>query len=272
MSSRRTRLSRLPTGPDWRPRVTGYRIGRAPTVRRSGFLYLGDRLPGCIRAPGWIHGALPYAAALQNARVAAGHGIGSLAKIAAMIVNTSPDRITAGTGARTGVVQDEPNNAAGHVDQITRTGVGSVPFMRRGEKIERPEVGPDATAQAYESILERETAAALNVPLSELRSDYSSGSFSNLRMGLADAEREYARRRLWWHRNFRLPVWRGMLSNAFADGGLPAMAPEVMAALKSPRWPGPKRAPVQPEKEAASLAVLVDKGILEPAEAKDHLK
>ena len=50
-----------------------------------------------------------------------------------------------------------------------------------------------------------DVASALNLPLHELLSDYSSGSFSNLRMAWQDAEREYGRRRLWWHRHYRLP-------------------------------------------------------------------
>ena len=45
------------------------------------------------------------------------------------------------------------------------------------------------------------------MPLSELLSDYSSGSFSNLRMAWQDAEREIARRRRWWHRHYRLPMY-----------------------------------------------------------------
>ncbi len=260
------------TGPDWRPVVTGYRIGRAPTVRRSGYLYLGDRLDGQVRAMGWIAAALPYAAALQNTRIAAGHGLGALAKLAAVIENASPDRIVAGTGYRPGVVQDQPNNAAGHVEAITRTGVGSVPYMRPGEAVKRIMAGPDAVAQAYESILERDAAAALNLPLSELRSDYSSGSFSNLRMAWQDAEREYARRRRWWHRHYRLPLWQAVLSGAFADRRLPRMAAATLDALRNPTWPGPKREPPQPEKEAASLAVLVKEGILDPAQAREKLE
>ena len=37
----------------------------------------------------------------------------------------------------------------------------------------------------YESVLETEASTALNLPLSELKSDYSSGSFSKLADGLA---------------------------------------------------------------------------------------
>ena len=259
-------------GPDWRPTVTGYKIGKGATVRRAGFHYLGDRPAGHVRAMGWIHPAMPYAAALQNIRVAAGHGLGALAKLAAVIENTSPDRITAGAGHRSGVIQDQPNNAAGHVDSITRTGVGAVPFMKPGEAVKRIMAGPDTQAMNYEGVLEREAAGALNIPLSELRSDYASGSFSNLRMARADADSEYRRRRLWWHRHYRLPLWRAILSTAFADGVLPSMAPEVMDAVKRPSWPGPRREPVQPEKEAIALALLTDKGIYTPAQALAKLE
>ena len=60
----------------------------------------------------------------------------ALAKIAAVIANTSPDRITAAAGARTGVVNGAPENAAGR-EPITSTGVGSVPYLRPGEAVDR---------------------------------------------------------------------------------------------------------------------------------------
>ncbi len=260
-------------GPDWRPRVTGYKIGQASTVRRTGFHYLGDRPAGHVRAMGWIHPAMPYAAGLQNIRVAAAHGLGALAKIISTVENSHPDRITAGTGSRSGVVQDDqPNNAAGHVDSITRAGVGSVPLLQRGEAVKRIEAGPDAVATAYESVLEREAASALNVPLSELRSDYSSGSFSNLKMAYTDAMAEYRRRRIWWTRNYRRPLWRTITSSAYADGKLPSMSPEIMEAVKRPTWPGPSRESPQPEKEMALLPALVREGILAPADAAAKLE
>ena len=115
--------------------------------------------------------------------------------------------------------------------------------------------------------------AALNLPLNELVSDYSSGSFSNLRMAWQDAEREYARRRMWWHRNYRLPMWREMLTMAFADGALPRMgarhpcnaADAVMAGTEA-------RAAAQPEAEAKGLKMLVDAGILTAAQAASKLE
>ena len=110
------------------------------------------------------------------------------------------------------------------------------------------------------------------MPLSELLSDYSSGSFSNLRMAWVDAERELARRRAWWHRHYRRPIYLDLLSTAFAAGRLPRMSMAVMAALKRPAWRGPKRQPPQPEKEAQSLAMLVDKGIIDAAAAREQLE
>ena len=144
--------------------------------------------------------------------------------------------------------------------------------MKPGESVDRIAAGPDKEARDYESVLERDVAAALNLPLSELRSDYSTGSFSNLRMAWVDAERELLRRRSWWHRHYRLPRWRELLSDAFADGRLPRMRVEDMEALKRPRWKGPQRQPPQPEKEAQSLAMLVKAGILDPATAADKLE
>ena len=80
-----------------------------------------------------------------------------------------------------------------------------------------------------------------------------------------------ARRRIWWHRAYRLPKWRELLSEGFADGRLPRMTKEVMEALKRPTWPGPKREPPQPEGEAKALKMLVDSGILSPAAAAAQL-
>ena len=125
---------------------------------------------------------------------------------------------------------------------------------------------------ALQALLEADTAAALNMPLSELKSDYSSGSFSNLRMAWQDAAREYARRRLWWHRHYRRPLWLAVLSNAFADGRLPRMSLADMDAIKHPSWTGPRREGPQPEKEVQPLALLVKEGILDPAAAAAKLE
>ena len=260
-----------PDGPEWMREVRGYRIGKSSSVRRDVF-YLGDRRAGDLRALGWIAPALPYAAGLANIRISAAHGLGALAKIAALVVNASPDRITAGSGHRTGVVDSRAADNEVIDRPITSLGIGSVPYLKPGEQIGRPMVGPDATAQAYEHLLEADCAAALNLPLSELRSDYSTGSFSNLQMGWQDAGREYERRRLWWHRAYRLPLWRAMLADAYADGALPRLRREDMAMLKAPTWKGPRREAPKPESEAKSLALLVDKGIITAAAAADKLE
>ena len=259
-------------GPEWMQRVTGYKIGRSSTARSEGLFYLGDRRDGDARAIPWLGPALPFAAALLNIRIAAGHGLGALAKIAAVIENTSPDRIAASPAGRSGVIATaDPGNAAG-TEPLTSAGIGSVPYLRVNEAIGRVAVGPDAQAMAYEGQLEKDAAAALNLPLNELVSDYSSGSFSNLRMAWQDAAREYARRRLWWHRNYRLPMWREMLTMGFADGALPRMSRDTLAMLRSPTWPGPKREPPQPEAEAKALKMLVDAGILTTTAAAAKLQ
>ena len=46
----------------------------------------------------------------------------------------------------------------------------------------------------------------------------------------------------------------------------------VMAEIKRPAWSGPKRQPPQPEKEAQTLALLTDKGIITPEDARDQLE
>ena len=259
-------------GPDWNPEVVGYRIGKSPSSRNSGLYYLGDRREGDSRAVPWVGPALPFAAALLNIRVAAGHGLGALAKVAAVIANVSPDRITAAPAGRSGVVTEGDRDNTAGTGPITSTGVGSVPYLRHGEQVARIAAGPDAVARDYESVLEAEAAAALNLPLHELKSDYSSGSFSNLRMAWQDAEREYSTRRTWWHRHYRLPIWREALSMAFADGALGRMNRETMAMLRNPVWTGPKREPPQPEKEATALKALVDAGILTAAQAASKLE
>lgn len=259
-------------GPDWMRRVTGYKIGMSSSAR-SDVAYLGDRREGDARAVPWIGPALPFAAALINIRIAAGHGLGALAKIAAVIANVSPDRLTGAQAGRSGVVRDDApgENLAGR-EPLTSTGVGSVVHLRHGEQVTRIGVGPDAQSTAYESVLERDAAAALNLPLNGLVSDYSSGSFSNLRMAWQDAAREYERRRTWWHRNYRLPMWNELLSHGFADGALPGMSSETMKMLRMPAWPGPRREPPQPEAEAKGLKMLVDAGILTAAAAASKLE
>ena len=62
------------------------------------------------------------------------------------------------------------------------------------------------------------------------------------------------------------------LSTAFAGGHLPRMNMAVMADIKRPAWRGPKRQPPQPEKEAQSLALLTDKGIISPDDAREQLE
>ena len=260
-------------GPEWMQRVTGYKIGRSSSSRSEGVFYLGDRRDGDARAVPWVGPSLPFCAGLLNIRISAAHGLGALAKIAAIIANTSPDRITGQSAARSGIVGGDARNEnqAGR-EPLTSVGVGSVPLMRHGELVQRIQAGPDAQAMNYESVLEADAAAALNLPLSELKSDYSSGSFSNLRMAWSDAEREYKRRRTWWHRNYRIPMWREMLTMAFADGALPRMSRDTMAMLRMPSWAGPRREPPQPEAEAKGLKMLVDAGILTAAQAASKLE
>ena len=261
------------SGPEWNREVVGFKIGKSASVRSAGVYYLGDRRMGDHRAVPWIGPALPFASALLTIRVAAGHGLAALSKIAAVVANSSPDRITAGAGARTGVVASSgvQDNEAGRV-AITSTGIGSVPFLRPGEAVARIAAGPDEMARKYEAQLEADVAAALNLPLHELISDYSSGSFSNLRMAWQDAEREYQRRRLWWHRHYRLPMWFTVLSDAFANGDLPRMTRDDMKALRQPTWRGPQRESPQPEKQAQALALLTDKGIYTAAQALEKLE
>ena len=85
--------------------------------------------------------------------------------------------------------------------------------------------GPDTTAQNYEALLgSRLRGGAQPAAARAQDPTIATGSFSNLRMAWQDAEREYGRRRLWWHRHYRLPLWRALLSDAFADGRLPRMS------------------------------------------------
>ena len=209
-------------GPKWMRTVTGFKIGSASRARTAGLRYVGDRPMGASRALPWIAPALPPAAGLLNARTGAAHAIGTMAKIASVISNASPDRITASAGVRSGLV-DQAGTAEAERQPIHSAGVGSVPYLRIGEEVRRVQSGPDETARKFEGQLERDVSSALNMPLSELLSDYSSGSFSNLRMAWVDAQRELTRRRRWWHRHYRLPAYLDALSAAFAAGHLPRM-------------------------------------------------
>ena len=258
-------------GPEWARTVASYKIGKSAYGRSGGIFYIGDRRQYDVRALPWIAQALPPASALVSIRTAAAHGLASLAKISGIVKNTAPDRITAAAGARTGVVGGDPDNTAGR-EPITSVGLGSVPFMRPGEEIARIAAGPDEQSRKYEAQLERDIATGLNLPLSELMSSYESGSFSNLRMAHSDAGREYDRRRQWWHRAYRLPMWLAILSDAFANGDMPRMSRDDLAALRKPTWPGPKREVPQPEKQAAALGLLVDKGIIDAATAAAQLE
>ena len=198
-------------GPKWNREVVGYKIGTGSRARAAGLRYVGDRPMGASRALPWIAPALPPAAGLLNARTGAAHALGVMARIASVISNASPDRITASAGVRSGLV-DQAGTAEAERQPIHSVGVGSVPYLRIGEEVKRIQAGPDETSRKYESQLEKDVAAGLNLPLSELLSDYSSGSFSNLRMAWQDAEREIARRRRWWHRHYRLPIYLDALS------------------------------------------------------------
>ena len=261
----------ITAGPAWMQEVVGYKIGSAARARMAGLRYVGDRPMGSARALPWVAPALPGAAGLLNARTGAAHAIGTMAKIASVIANASPDRVTASAGARSGLVdQAVPTEPARQ--PISAVGVGSVPYLRPGEEVKRIQTGPDEAARKYESQLEKDVSSALNLPLSELLSDYSSGSFSNLRMAWVDAQRELTRRRRWWHRHYRLPAYLDALSTAFAAGHLPRMNMNVMAEIKRPAWSGPKRQAPQPEKEAQALALLAREGIITPADARDQLE
>ena len=264
-------FSPIMAGPKWNRVVVGYKIGTSSRARMAGLRYIGDRPMGAARALPWIAPALPPAAGLLNARTGAAHAIGTMAKIASVISNASPDRITASAGVRSGLV-DQAGTVEDERQPINSARIGAVPFLRLGEEVKRIQTGPDETARKYESQLEKDVSSALNIPLSELLSDYSSGSFSNLRMAWQDAEREIARRRRWWHRHYRVPLFLEILSTAFAAGRLPRMNMATMAEIKRPAWRGPKRQPPQPEKEAQSLALLTDKGIITAADARVQLE
>ena len=264
-------FSPIMVGPKWNREVVGYKIGAGSRARAAGLRYVGDRPMGASRALPWIAPALPPAAGLLGARIGAAHALGTMARIASVISNAAPDRITASAGVRSGLV-DQAGTAEPERQPIHSANVGSVPYLRIGEEVKRIQTGPDETARKYESQLEKDVSSALNMPLSELLSDYSTGSFSNLRMAWQDAEREIARRRRWWHRRYRLPLYLEILSDAFAAGRLPRMNMQTMAQIKKPAWRGPKRLPPQPEKEAQSLALLAREGIITAADARDQLE
>ena len=259
------------TGAEWMRTVQGYKIGKSPVVRRTGLRYIGDRPMGRTRAMPWQGNALPYCAALASSRISAGHGLQAMARMASAVENASPDRITAGAGHRTGLVERQTGTEDA-APPLTSVGVGSIPYLRAGEKLVRVAAGPDTMAQNYEMLLEADIAAALNIPLSELKSDYRSGSFSNLRMAWTDAGAEYRRRRLWWYRNVRLPAWRELLSEAVADGNLLRMSREVLEAVRAPTWAGPTREAPQPEKKMMAVAALARAGVLDPAQAQEKLE
>ena len=261
----------ITAGPKWNREVVGYKIGTGSRARAAGLRYVGDRPMGAARALPWIAPALPSAAGLLNARTGAAHALGTMAKIASVIANAHPDRVTASAGVRSGLV-DQAGTAEPDRRPIHSVGVGSVPYLRIGEEVKRIQTGPDETARKYEGQLERDVSSALNMPLSELLSDYSTGSFSNLRMAWQDAEREIARRRRWWHRRYRMPLYLEILSDAFAAGRLPRMNMQTMAQIKKPAWRGPKRLPPQPEKEAQSLALLAREGIITADDAREQLE
>ena len=234
-------------GPKWNKTVVGYKIGTASRARMAGLRYVGDRPMGAARALPWIAPSLPPAAGLLNARIGAAHALGTMAKIASVIANASPDRITASAGARSGLV-DQAGTAEAERRPIHSASVGSVPYLRIGEEVKRIQTGPDETARKYESQLEKDVSSALNMPLSELLSDYSSGSFSNLRMAWADALAEKTRRRRWWVRHYRLPLYLRILSDAFAAGRLPRMNMGTMA--RSRNRLGPARSPFRPNRSS----------------------
>ena len=256
------------TGPEWNRTVTGWRIGKGTRSRHSGLMYVGDREPGSTRAAPWQAGAIWSAAALVNIRVAAGHGLGALAKMAAVIEAASADRIAASAGVRSGLSGTDIEDGAVNMN-LNTVGIGSIPFLKAGEKITRPGAGPDKQAMDYESVLEVEASTALNLPLSELKSDYSTGSFSNLRMAWQDADREYERRRKWWHRHFRQPLLTAHLTDWIADGKLKGVSPATMGLLKRATWSGPHREPPQPEKQYMAVSALAKAGLtVEEAEAQ----
>ena len=140
------------SGPKWNRDVVGYKIGTGSRARMAGLRYVGDRPMGAARALPWVAPALPSAAGLLNARTGAAHALGTMAKVAAVIANASPDRITASAGARSGLV-DQAGPTEPARQSISAVGVGSVPYLRPGEEVKRIQAGPDEASRKYESQL-----------------------------------------------------------------------------------------------------------------------
>ena len=122
-------------GPKWNREVVGYKIGTASRARTSGLRYVGDRPMGAARALPWIAPALPSAAGLLSARIGAAHALGTMAKIASVVSNAHPDRITASAGVRSGLV-DQAGTAEAERQPITRDEYrsGPVPAAGRGSE------------------------------------------------------------------------------------------------------------------------------------------
>ena len=131
-------FSPIMAGPKWNRVVAGYKIG-AGRARTAGLRYIGDRPMGASRALPWVAPALPPAAGLLNARTGAAHAIGTMAKIASVISNASPDRITASAGVRSGLVGPSRDGGSGApADPLGERRIGPVPANRR-----RGEAHPD---------------------------------------------------------------------------------------------------------------------------------
>ena len=116
-------------GPKWNREVVGYKIGTASRARTSGLRYVGDRPMGASRALPWIAPALPSAAGLLSARIGAGHALATMARIASVVSNAHPDRITASAGVRSGLV-DQAGTAEAERQPINSAAIGSVPYLR----------------------------------------------------------------------------------------------------------------------------------------------
>ena len=112
------------TGPDWNRTVTGFKIGKGARSRHSGLMYIGDLEPGSTRAAPWQAGAVWPCAALVNIRVAAGHGLGALAKMAAVIEAATADRIAASAGVRSGLQGTDLDNGTSTMN-LNTIGIGS---------------------------------------------------------------------------------------------------------------------------------------------------
>ena len=80
-------------------------------------------------------------AALVNIRVAAGHGLGALAKMAAVIEAATADRIAASAGVRSGLQGTDHRQRDQLYEPEHHRHRFSLPFLRAGEKITRPAGG-----------------------------------------------------------------------------------------------------------------------------------